>query len=169
MVHLHFSDHQEELRIRDYGDPTTHLSVSLLLLLLLLLQFLSLQVSSQPEHASFPPRGWNSYDAFCWIVREEDFLRSAEIISHRLKPYGYECAVIDYLWYRRDVPGASTDSHGFDVIDEWGRMIPYPVRWPSSKEGRGFTGIAKKVHSMGLKFGIHIMRGLSRQAYEHMM
>ncbi|KAJ6769267.1 ALPHA-GALACTOSIDASE [Salix koriyanagi] len=147
MVHLHFSDHQEELRTRDYGDPTTHLSVSLSLFFFS--SFSLYRVSFQPEHASFPPR--------------EDFLRSAEIISHRLKPYGYEYAVIDYLWYRRDVPGASTDSHGFDVIDEWGRMIPYPARWPSSKEGRGFTGIAKKVHSMGLKFGIHIMRGLSRQ------
>ncbi|XP_011034052.1 PREDICTED: uncharacterized protein LOC105132323 isoform X2 [Populus euphratica] len=124
------------------------------------------RVSSQPERASFPPRGWNSYDSFCWIVSEEDFLRSAEIISHRLKPYGYEYAVIDYLWYRRDVPGASTDSRGFDVIDEWGRLIPDPVRWPSSKGGKGFTEIAKKVHGMGLKFGIHIMRGLSRQAYD---
>ncbi|KAG6764701.1 hypothetical protein POTOM_032182 [Populus tomentosa] len=124
------------------------------------------RVSSQPERASFPPRGWNSYDSFCWVVSEVDFLRSAEIISHRLKPYGYEYAVIDYLWYRRDVPGASTDSRGFDVIDEWGRLIPDPVRWPSSKEGRGFTEISKKVHGMGLKFGIHIMRGLSRQAYD---
>jgi hypothetical protein len=74
--------------------------------------------------------------------------------------------VVDYLWYRRDVPGASTDSRGFDVIDGWGRLIPDPVRWPSSKGGRGFTEIAKKVHGMGLKFGIHIMRGLSRQAYD---
>ncbi|XP_024462849.1 uncharacterized protein LOC18101685 isoform X1 [Populus trichocarpa] len=122
------------------------------------------RVSSQPERASFPPRGWNSYDSFCWIVSEEDFLQSAEIISHRLKPYGYEYAVVDYLWYRRDVPGASTDSRGFDVIDGWGRLIPDPVRWPSSKGG--FTEIAKKVHGMGLKFGIHIMRGLSRQAYD---
>ncbi|KAJ6321426.1 hypothetical protein OIU77_011491 [Salix suchowensis] len=90
---------------------------------------------------------------------------SCEVSSSKALWY----AVTNYLWYRRDVPGASTDSHGFDVIDECGRMIPYPARWPSSKEGRGFTGIAKKVHSMGLKFGIHIMRGLSRQAYEHMM
>ena len=74
--------------------------------------------------------------------------------------------MIDYLWYRRDVPGASTDSRGFDVIDEWGRLIPDPVRWPSSKGGRGFTEISKKVHGMGLKFGIHIMRGLSTQAYD---
>eukprot|EP00258_Populus_trichocarpa_P050230 XP_024466249.1 uncharacterized protein LOC7477078 isoform X2 [Populus trichocarpa] len=124
------------------------------------------RVSSQPEHASFPPRGWNSYDSFCWILSEEDFLQSAGIISQRLKPYGYEYAVVDYLWYRKNVPGAYPDSLGFDVIDEWGRMIPDPDRWTSSKDGKGFTEVAKKVHSMGLKFGIHVMRGLSRQAYD---
>lgn len=74
--------------------------------------------------------------------------------------------VVDYLWYRKKVPGAYSDSLGFDVIDEWGRMIPDPDRWPSSKDGKGFTEVANKVHSMGLKFGIHVMRGLSRQAYD---
>lgn len=72
--------------------------------------------------------------------------------------------VVDYLWYRRKVPGAYTDSLGFDVIDEWGRMIPDPDRWPSSKGGKGFSQVANKVHSMGLKFGIHVMRGISTQA-----
>lgn len=72
--------------------------------------------------------------------------------------------MVDYLWYRRKVPGAYTDASGFDVIDEWGRMVPDPDRWPSSKGGKGFTEVAKKVHSMGLKFGIHVMRGISAQA-----
>lgn len=72
--------------------------------------------------------------------------------------------VVDYLWYRRKIPGAYTDSLGFDVIDEWGRMVPDPGRWPSSKGGKGLTEVAKKVHSMGLKFGIHVMRGISTQA-----
>lgn len=73
--------------------------------------------------------------------------------------------VVDYLWYRRKVPGAYVDSLGFDVIDQWGRMMPDPERWPSSRGGKGFTEVAKKVHSMGLKFGIHVMRGISTQAY----
>jgi len=73
-------------------------------------------------------------------------------------------AVVDYLWYRRKVPGADADSQGFDVIDQWGRMMPDPDRWPSSRGGNGFTEVANKVHSMGLKFGIHVMRGISTQA-----
>ncbi|KAJ4835567.1 hypothetical protein Tsubulata_041524 [Turnera subulata] len=124
------------------------------------------RVLSVREHASFPPRGWNSYDSFCWTISEEEFLQSAEIISQRLKHHGYEYVVVDYLWYRKKVPGAYTDSLGFDVIDKWGRVIPDPVRWPSSRGGKGFSEVAKKVHSLGLKFGIHVMRGLSRQAYD---
>ncbi|KAI5352255.1 PREDICTED: alpha-galactosidase [Prunus dulcis] len=127
------------------------------------LGLLSQRVSSQ-DHASTPPRGWNSYDSFIWTISEEEFLQSSDIISKQLLPHGYEYAVVDYLWYRRKVPGAYVDSLGFDVIDEWGRPIPDPDRWPSSKGGKGFTEVAAKVHSLGLKFGIHVMRGISTQA-----
>ncbi|OMO60281.1 Glycoside hydrolase, clan GH-D [Corchorus capsularis] len=119
----------------------------------------------QLERASTPPRGWNSYDSFCWTISEEEFLQSAEIISNRLKPHGYEYVVVDYLWYRSKVEGSYVDAEGFDVIDEWGRPIPDPGRWPSSIGGKGFSEVAKKVHSMGLKFGIHVMRGISLQAF----
>lgn len=61
--------------------------------------------------------------------------------------------------------GAYVDSLGFDVIDKWGRMVPDPDRWPSSRGGRGFSEVAAKVHRMGLKFGIHVMRGISTQAF----
>ncbi|KAK7318670.1 hypothetical protein RJT34_03375 [Clitoria ternatea] len=114
--------------------------------------------------ASLPPRGWNSYDSFCWTISEEEFLQSAETVSQRLKAHGYEYVVVDYLWYRKKVKGAFPDSLGFDVIDEWGRMMPDPGRWPSSKGGKGFSVVANKVHSLGLKFGIHVMRGISTQA-----
>uniref|UniRef100_A0A3N7FKE4 alpha-galactosidase n=1 Tax=Populus trichocarpa TaxID=3694 RepID=A0A3N7FKE4_POPTR len=67
---------------------------------------------------------------------------------------------------RKNVPGAYPNSLGFDVIDEWGRLIPDPDRWPSSEDGKGFTEVAQKVQSVGLKLGIHVMRGLSRQAYD---
>ncbi len=44
----------------------------------------------ESEHASFPPRGWNSYDSFSWTISEEEFLQSAEIVSERLQAHGYE-------------------------------------------------------------------------------
>ncbi|XP_059657828.1 uncharacterized protein LOC132304253 [Cornus florida] len=125
---------------------------------------LSLHRVLSVNHSSSPPRGWNSYDSFCWTISEEEFLQNANLVSQRLHVHGYEYVVVDYLWYRRKVKGAYPDSLGFDVIDEWGRMVPDPGRWPSASGGRGFTEIANKVHSMGLKFGIHVMRGISTQA-----
>nr|GMD24628.1 Glycoside hydrolase [Ipomoea batatas] len=126
----------------------------------------SSSINSEDEtgHANLPPRGWNSYDSFSWVITEEQFLQNVELVAQRLKSKGYEYVVVDFLWYRKKVEGAYTDSLGFDVIDEWGRMQPDPGRWPSSAGGRGFTDVAAKVHSMGLKFGIHVMRGVSTQA-----
>ncbi|KAM5561305.1 alpha-galactosidase [Rosa sericea] len=116
------------------------------------------------ELASTPPRGWNSYNAISWTITEEEFLQNAEIISKKLLPHGYEYVVVDHLWYRRNVTGASVDSLGVDVIDEWGRPMPDPDRWPSSRGGKGFTEVADRVHKMGLKFGISVMRGINTQA-----
>ncbi|KAF8015651.1 hypothetical protein BT93_H1237 [Corymbia citriodora subsp. variegata] len=140
------------------------LSLSIYLISLPFLFFLLIASVSSQEHASTPPRGWNSYDSYSWIISEEEFLQNAVVLSQALRDKGYEYAVVDYLWYRRKVPGAGPDSLGFDVIDEWGRVIPDPDRWPLSKDGKGFTEVANKVHSMGLKFGIHVMRGISTQA-----
>ncbi|TQD92561.1 hypothetical protein C1H46_021813 [Malus baccata] len=140
-----------------------NVSLFLFTFLCFLLGLFTQRVSSQ-DRASTPPRGWNSYDSFIWTISEEEFSQNAEIMAKQLLPHGYEYAVVDYLWYRRKVPGAYVDSLGFDVIDEWGRPIPDPDRWPSSRGGKGFAEVAAKVHSLGLKFGIHVMRGISTQA-----
>ncbi|KAL2973476.1 hypothetical protein AAZX31_14G047900 [Glycine max] len=104
--------------------------------------------------------------SFSWIISEE-YLQNANIISQQLIAYGYQYAIVDYLWYR----SLKGDSNylGFDMIDEWGRMLPDPERWPSSRGRRGFTDVANKVHSMGLKFGIHLMPGTSTQASNNNM
>ena len=98
------------------------------------------------------------------IMEAETFIRNKKKLFSSFYPCT-QYVVVDYLWYRRKVEGAYTDSLGFDVIDEWGRLIPDPERWPSSKGGKGFSEVAKKVHSMGLKFGVHVMRGISLQAF----
>lgn len=122
------------------------------------------KVAADDVQANIPPRGWNSYDSFSWIISEQEFLQNAEIASQKLLQYGYQYVVVDYLWYRKIEEGSSQSSPGFDVIDEWGRPIPDPVRWPSSQGGKGFKEVADRVHKMGLKFGIHVMRGISTQA-----
>ncbi|KAI5058684.1 hypothetical protein GOP47_0026854 [Adiantum capillus-veneris] len=130
--------------------------------LILLLNPLTVVVSQ--KHASTPPRGWNSYDSYSWVISEQEFLRNAELVSQKLLPFGYEYAVVDFLWFRKLEPGASVLSAGFDHIDEWGRPVPDPARWPSSYGGQGLKPIADRLHAMGLKFGIHVMRGISTQA-----
>ncbi|MFQ8980841.1 MAG: hypothetical protein ACLR6I_10180 [Waltera sp.] len=49
-------------------------------------------------------------------------------------------------------------------MDEYGRLLPAVNRFPSAANGAGFGPLAEYVHSLGLKFGIHIMRGIPRQA-----
>ncbi|KAG0591641.1 hypothetical protein KC19_1G189800 [Ceratodon purpureus] len=119
------------------------------------------------EHLALtPPRGWNSYNSFSWIVSEKEFLDNAKFVSEHLLKFGYEYVVVDFLWYRKLEPDASVWSSGHDVIDQWGRPVPDPGRWPSSRDGRGFARVAEQVHAMGLKFGIHVMRGISTAAVQ---
>ena len=37
-------------------------------------------------------------------------------------------------------------------------------RFPSAADGGGFTALADYVHGIGLKFGIHVMRGIPKEA-----
>lgn len=71
---------------------------------------------------------------------------------------------MDFLWYRSLDNG--DQSFGNENKDEWGRLVPDSARWPSSIGGKGFKPVADKVHSMGLKFGIHLMAGISTQVVE---
>jgi hypothetical protein len=73
--------------------------------------------------------------------------------------------VVDFLWYRENDGTAST-TRGKDFVDKYGRPQPDPQRWPSSRNGQGFKHVADKVHNMGLKFGIHVMRGISLAAVD---
>eukprot|EP00252_Welwitschia_mirabilis_P005186 TRINITY_DN15676_c0_g1_i2.p1 TRINITY_DN15676_c0_g1~~TRINITY_DN15676_c0_g1_i2.p1 ORF type:complete len:650 (-),score=72.73 TRINITY_DN15676_c0_g1_i2:333-2282(-) len=138
-----------------------------LLLQILLISILRCGVVIANEvQARTPPRGWNSYDSFSWIISEKEFKKNARILSEKLLVHGYEYAVVDFLWYRKLEKGASVTSPGHDVIDKWGRPVPDPARWPSTAGGKGFKPIADYVHSLGLKFGLHVMRGISQQALQ---
>ena len=50
------------------------------------------------------------------------------------------------------------------TADEYGRLLPAPNRFPSSAGGKGFAPLAADVHRLGLKFGVHLMRGIPRHA-----
>lgn len=111
-----------------------------------------------------PPMGWNSWDCYGAAVNEAQVRANAEYMAENLKEYGWEYIVVDIQWFE---PGAV--SHQYNkgaelVMDEFGRLLPAPNRFPSAAEGKGFRSLADYVHSLGLKFGIHILRGIPRQA-----
>ncbi|MAE67341.1 MAG: alpha-galactosidase [Phycisphaeraceae bacterium] len=119
--------------------------------------------------AARPPLGWNSYDAFNAAVTEEQVRQNADVMAAHLAPLGYEYVVVDYCWYYPHVGSQQCPSQrdGFIpplCMDEFGRCVPAPDRFPSAAGGRGFTELADYVHGRGLKFGIHVMRGISKEA-----
>lgn len=114
--------------------------------------------------AKTPPMGWNSWDCYGAAVNEETVRANAEYMATHLKKYGWEYIVVDIQWYE---PTAENHYyHNFTELcmDEYGRLLPATNRFPSAAEGKGFAPLAEYVHSLGLKFGIHIMRGIPRQA-----
>merc|ERR1712086_717820 len=135
--------------------------------LLCFLAFLA-AAAGEPWPASTPPRGWNSYDSYTWKVSEKDFLASCAEVKRLLGSSGYEYCVVDYLWFQDlDHKSGLSDPITKLHIDQNGRLLPSPDRWPYTVvngKSVGFKPIADKVHSMGMKFGIHIMRGISTAA-----
>lgn len=111
-----------------------------------------------------PPMGWNSWDCYGAGVTEDELLGNAEFMRDRLKQYGYQYVICDIQWYEPAAKGNVYNNFADLCMDEYSRLIPAVNRFPSSANGAGFKPIADKIHSMGLKFGIHIMRGIPRQA-----
>lgn len=115
---------------------------------------------------SYAPRGWNSWDCYGAAVTEDIVRQNADYMVKNLKKFGWDYIVVDIQWYE---PFAATNEyHPFTEIcmDEYGRAIPAETRFPSAKDGKGFAPLAEYIHSLGLKFGIHIMRGIPRQAVQ---
>jgi len=122
------------------------------------------QIHMFKSYAQTPPMGWNSWDCYGASVTEEQLLGNAEFMAEHLKEYGWEYVVCDIQWY--EPKAVSTMYNHFYPLsmDEYSRLIPAKNRFPSAANGVGFKAIADKIHDMGLKCGIHIMRGIPRQA-----
>jgi len=111
--------------------------------------------------APTPPMGWNSWDAYGLTIDEADFKANVKVLSG-LKQYGWEYAVIDEGWYMQDPFASKLESRKY-VFDGNGIQIPAANRFPSAANGAGFMPLADWVHAQGLKFGIHIVRGIPKQ------
>lgn len=114
--------------------------------------------------AETPPMGWNSWDCYGASVTEAEVRGNAEYMAAHLKAYGWEYVVVDIQWYEPTADSSAYHPFARLEMDAYGRLIPAVNRFPSAAGGQGFGPLASYVHSLGLKFGIHIMRGIPRQA-----
>ena len=117
-----------------------------------------------------PPMGWNSFDCYGHSVDETQFCKNADILSERFREFGYEYCVLDFCWFYPEKgtvapPNQRWNGSEPDVricMDEFGRPLPAPEKFPSCN--RSLRPLADYVHSKGLKFGVHFMRGVPREA-----
>ncbi len=110
--------------------------------------------------------GWNSWDSYGTTVREENVKANADWMAEHLAKYGWKYIVVDIQWYEPNAQGHDYKPGAPLTMDTYGRLMPAVNRFPSSANGAGFKPLADYVHGLGLKFGIHIMRGIPRQAVE---
>ena len=113
-----------------------------------------------------PPMGWNSWDSYGTTLTEDELLANARFMAEHLKNAGWDTLVIDIDWY-----DPTARAHGYNdnaplILDEYGRQLPDPVRFPSAAGGKGFGPLAAAVHELGLKLGMHMMRGIPRIAVD---
>ncbi|UAK26076.1 glycoside hydrolase family 27 protein [Sphingomonas nostoxanthinifaciens] len=113
-----------------------------------------------------PPMGWNSWNSFATTITEAQALETARIMAAKLLPAGYDVFTVDIQWYEPDANSYTYNAHPKPAMDAHGRLQPAPNRFPSSADGSGFTRLAQQVHALGLRFGIHVMRGIPRAAVE---
>ena len=115
--------------------------------------------------APTPPMGWNSWDSYGLTITEAEFRANVSVEAERLKAAGFTYAVVDEGWYLANPEAADKHPESLEYrTDEYGRYEPALKRFPSATAASGFTAIAASVHAQGLRFGIHIIRGVPKSA-----
>ena len=121
---------------------------------------------TSPMLAATPPMGWNSWDGYGTTITEPQVKANADWFATHLKSSGWEYIVVDMEWFVTNPTAAGNSKDSVFSMDEFGRYTPAPNRFPSSVDGAGFKPLGDYIHSLGLKFGIHILSGIPKQAVE---
>jgi alpha-galactosidase len=124
----------------------------------------SSDAEAQTLLAATPPMGWNSWDSYGETVSEPEIKANAAWMAEHLKSYGWEYIVVDEGWYVTNHAAGTPAAAAQFSLDAYGRYIPAVNTIPSAENGAGFKPLADYVHSLGLKFGIHILRGIPKEA-----
>src|SRR5438067_5927626 len=139
--------------------------VFFILFILCILSALPSPVPAQhADLAPTPPLGWNSWDSYGTTVTEAQVKAQADVMARELARYGWRYVTVDIQWYQPTARGHDYQPGARLAMDDHGRLIPAPNKFPSAASGAGFKPLADYVHAKRLRFGIHIMRGIPRQA-----
>ncbi len=111
--------------------------------------------------APTPPIGWNSWDSYGFTIDEQQFKANAAVLAS-LQQFGWKYAVIDEGWYMANPAGRNLNERQY-LWNANGLLVPDSARFPSAANNAGFKPLADWLHAQGLKFGIHIVRGIPRQ------
>lgn len=116
--------------------------------------------------APSPPMGWNSWDCFATTVTEAQTRAQAGVMAKDLERFGWNLITVDIQWYEPRATGFDYREGARLEMDAQGRLLPAVNRFPSAAGGMGFRPLADSVHGLGLKFGVHLLRGIPRQAVD---
>ncbi|MEI9978980.1 MAG: glycoside hydrolase family 27 protein [Edaphobacter sp.] len=122
------------------------------------------QAGAVEKLAETPPMGWNSWDAYGPTINESQFRANMVVLAAQLKEFGWQYVVIDEGWYLENPEVASVPDELRYTVNARGQYEPALNRFPSAKNGVGFKPLSDAAHADGLKFGIHIIRGIPKQA-----
>lgn len=104
-----------------------------------------------------PILGWSSWS---FIRRNPTAakIKTQALALHKssLQEIGYQYINLDDFWY-------VCSNHGPEV-DAYGRWITDTKRFPAKGKTNGIKVVADYIHGLGLKFGIYITPGISKQA-----
>lgn len=105
-----------------------------------------------------PALGWSSWSFIRHNPTATDIEAQARAMRDSgLARVGYQYVNVDDFWYQ--CPGSQGPN-----VDQYGRWVIDSSKFPSSGSLNGIQVVARYVHSLGLKFGLYMTPGISKQA-----
>jgi hypothetical protein len=105
-----------------------------------------------------PAMGWSSWSFLRHGPTEANMEAEAKAMKDSgLAGVGYQYVNLDDFWYQ--CPGSQGPN-----VDQYGRWVIDATKFPPSGPLNGIQAVASYVHSLGLKFGLYVTPGISKQA-----
>ena len=130
--------------------------------LLMVAMLLSAPAATSQSKAPTPPMGWDSFGAYGFSIDEAQFRANAAVLAG-IQQFGWKYAILAPGWYMGNPAGRSLAERKFQ-LNAAGVPVPDPVRFPSSTGGVGLRPLGNWLHQQGLKFGLHVVSGIPRDA-----